>query len=220
MQRIVIRGDDEGRRNAAEIGCEERGDLRGFTVYPLRQIGVVPFDHLGMRNEVSTGSQFFPRRPRGGSIKIWIEQHLKTQLRPILRSLLSYPCCQETACTITSDREPLRVGTNVGSVNSDPCESGPSIIVSRGIRIFRGKTVRHRNNDALGTICQCPKQAILAFKIPCDKSSPAVINENWRSDWQRIVSYSSPTRLNDRVRKIQTDGDFSARTWYGKIFGS
>src|SRR5258706_8836962 len=96
MQRIVIRGDDQGRRNAAEICCEERGDLWGFTVYPLRQIGVVPFDHLGMRNEISTGSQFFPRRPRGGSIEIWMEQHLKTQPRPILRSLLSYPCCQET----------------------------------------------------------------------------------------------------------------------------
>src|SRR6266436_5242868 len=78
-----------------------------------------------MRNEVSTGSQFFPRRPRGGRIKIWIEQHLKTQPRPILRSLLSYPCCQETTCTITSNCEPLRVGTNFGSVISDPCEERP-----------------------------------------------------------------------------------------------
>src|SRR5260221_4839169 len=138
MQRIVIRGDDEGRRNAAEIGCEERGDLRGFTVYPLRQIGVVPFDHLGMRNEVGTSSQFFPRRPRGGRVKIWIEQHLQTQPRAILRSLLSYPCCQEPTCTITSDCEPLRVGTNFGSVISDPGESGPSIIVPSGVRIFRG----------------------------------------------------------------------------------
>src|SRR5580704_714641 len=110
-----------------------------------------------MRNEVSTGSQFFPRRPRGGSIEIGIEQHLKTQPRPILRSLLSYPCCQETTCTITSDREPLGVGTNVGDVISDPSESCPSIIVRSGVRIFRSQTVRHRNNDALGTICQCPK---------------------------------------------------------------
>jgi hypothetical protein len=86
-----------------------------------------------------------------------MEQHLKTQPRPILRSLLSYPCCQETTCTITSNREPLRVGTNFGSLISDPGESGPSIIVPSGVRIFRGKTVRHRNNDALGTICQCPK---------------------------------------------------------------
>jgi hypothetical protein len=58
---------------------------------------------------------------------------------------------------ITSDRKPLRVGTNFRSMISDPCESGPSIIVPSGVRIFRGKTVRHRNNDALGTICQCPK---------------------------------------------------------------
>src|SRR5258708_13311547 len=125
-----------------------------------------------MRNEVSTGSQFFPRRPRGGSIEIWIEQHLKTQLRPILRSLLCYPCCQETTGTITSDRKPVRVGTNFRSVISDPGESGPSIILPSGVRIFRGKTVRHRNNDALGTICQYPKYAIIPFHIPCPKSSP------------------------------------------------
>src|SRR5258708_13084536 len=130
MQRIVIRGDDEGRRNAAEICCEERGDLRGFTVYPRWQIGVVPFDHLGMRNEVSTGSQFFPRRPRGGSIKIWIEQHLKTQPRSILRSLLSYPCCQETTCTITSDRKPLRVRTNFRTTINHPPDTAPTITVT------------------------------------------------------------------------------------------
>src|SRR5260370_40164339 len=104
-----------------------------------------------MRNEVRAGSQFFPRRPRGGSIEIWIEQHLKTQLRPILRSLLSYPCCQETTCTITSDCEPLRVGTNFRSVISDPCESGPSIIVPSGVRIFRGEAVLHRNHAGVGT---------------------------------------------------------------------
>jgi hypothetical protein len=34
MQRIVIRGDDEGGRNAVEICFEEWGDLRGLTVYP------------------------------------------------------------------------------------------------------------------------------------------------------------------------------------------
>ncbi len=47
-----------------------------------------------------------------------------------------------------------------------------------------------------------------------------VINENWGSDWQRIFSYPSPTRQNDRVRNIQTNVDFSGRTWYGEIFGS
>src|SRR5260370_25805571 len=102
-------------RSVANSG-ETSGALRFI---PGRQIGVVPFDHLGMRNEVSTGSQFFPRRPRGGRVKIWIEQHLKTQLRPILRSLLSYPCCQ-TTCTITSDCEPLRVGTNFRSWITNP----------------------------------------------------------------------------------------------------
>src|SRR5258708_22896484 len=151
-------------RSVANSG-ETSGALR---FYPRWQIGVVPFDHLGMRNEVSTGSQFFPRRPRGGSIKIWIEQHLKTQPRSILRSLLSYPCCQETTRTITSDRKPLRVGTNFRSMINDPGESGPSIIVSSGVRIFRGKTVHHRNNDALGTICHCPTQPIMPINVPCD----------------------------------------------------
>jgi hypothetical protein len=36
-----------------------------------------------------------------------------------------------------SDREPVRVGTNFRSMISDPCESGPGIIVRRGVRIFR-----------------------------------------------------------------------------------
>jgi hypothetical protein len=60
----------------------------------------------------------------------------------------------------------------------------------------------------------------MAFKIPCDKSSPVVINENWRGDWQKILSYLSPARQNDCVRHIHTNGDFSGRTWYGEIFGS
>src|SRR5258708_38938846 len=89
-----------------------------------------------MRNEVRAGSQFFPRRPRGGSIEIWIEQHLKTQTRSILCSLLSYPCCQETTCAITSNRDPLGVCTNVGRVISDPYKSGPSIIVRSGGKDF------------------------------------------------------------------------------------
>src|SRR5882757_10468026 len=102
-----------------------------------------------MGDEVSTSSQFFPRRPRHRSVEVRIEQYLKTQLRSSLRSLLSYPRSQETTCTITSYREPLRVYADFGSVISDPCESGPCVIICSGVRIFRGKTVRHRNDDAL-----------------------------------------------------------------------
>src|SRR5260370_16875517 len=106
-----------------------------------------------MRNEVSTGSQFFPRRPRGGSIKIWIEQHLKTQPRSILRSLLSYPCCQETTCTITSDRKPLRVGTNFRSMINDPVETRPPITIRTPPSISPRHTTHPQNNIARATIC-------------------------------------------------------------------
>src|SRR5260221_5022570 len=116
-----------------------------------------------MRNEVRAGTQFFPRRPRGGSIEIWIEQHLQTQTRSILCSLLSYPCCQETTCAITSNRDPPGVCTNVERVISDPYKSGPSIIVRGGGKGFRRKTAHPRNNEELGHICQRPQYTVFAF---------------------------------------------------------
>lgn len=46
MQRIVIRGDDQSRRNVGQVRREERGNLRIFSIDSLGQVRIVPLDHL------------------------------------------------------------------------------------------------------------------------------------------------------------------------------
>jgi hypothetical protein len=44
MQRIVIRGDDQSRRNVGEVCREERRYLRIFSIDSLGQVRIVPLD--------------------------------------------------------------------------------------------------------------------------------------------------------------------------------
>ncbi len=138
-QRIVVRRDDQGRRYTGEVGGEERGYLWVNAIDSLRQIGVVPLDHLRMGDDISTASEIFPRKPGSRSVEIRIEQHLKTQLRSSLRRLLRDPCGQQPPCAIASHSDPLRVDANFGGVIHDPGERDPGIVVCRGGKGFPGQ---------------------------------------------------------------------------------
>ena len=155
-----------------------RGEASGDNA--LRFIGQVlaPVPEHRVAREPVAGRSVSIRRSVEVAVGDRIDQDLSRQLRTaaVARTLGDHRG-QVPARAVASNRDPIRVGTDVGRVIVKPVQACPRILDRGGKRILRGKAVVERKHNAFGSARERAAHRVVRVEVADDPAAAMHIKE-------------------------------------------